>query len=135
MIVFCWVCRLVGFLVGLDDDGHSVEPHDFPGPWVRKKNGLVSQPPFLPPHSPHGVACELQAPLSQAPKEHSRPGINLGDIPCHRTVSKQTASGGRERVRFSDAGFVVGRVPRSWGWIVIPLAFAFPAGGRIELLQ
>lgn len=38
--------------VGIDDDGHSVEPHDFPDPWVRKRHGLVSQPPFLPPLAP-----------------------------------------------------------------------------------
>ena len=42
---------LVG-LIGIDDDRHSVEPHDFPDPWVRKRHGLVSQPPFLPPLAP-----------------------------------------------------------------------------------
>lgn len=39
-------------LVGIDDDRHSVEPHDFPDPWVRKRHGLVSQPPLLPPLAP-----------------------------------------------------------------------------------
>lgn len=53
----------------------------------------------------------------------------------HRTVSKQTASGGRERVRFSDDDLVVGRITTQLGWFVIPLAFASPAGGRMEPLQ
>lgn len=49
-------------LVGIDDVGHSVEPHDFPGPWVRKRHGLVAQPPSLPPHSPMALRVSFRHP-------------------------------------------------------------------------